>query len=81
MLLFSIVLFASNVEANHEEYNNSSILIVEVSTDKTVYKINETITIHINVTNPTDFSITLHFSSSHQFDYEIRDRSNNLIYR
>lgn len=80
VLLFSFLLFVSYVSANQSE-NSDLIPIVEVFTDKTVYKINETITIYINVTNPTDSSIILQFRSSHQFDYEIRDRSNNLIYR
>lgn len=80
VLLFSILMFVSNVEANHEE-NSDSTLIVEVFTDKTVYKINETITIHINVMNPTDSLMILGFSSSYQFDYEVRDTYNNLVYR
>jgi len=80
VLLFSILLFVPYGSANQGE-NCDSIPIVEVFTDKTVYKINETIMIYINVTNPTDSPIILQFSSSHQFDYEIRGRYNNLIYR
>ena len=80
VLLFSILLSVSYVSANQGE-NSDLIPIVEVCTDKKVYKINETITIYINVTNPTDSPIILQFRSSHQFDYEVRDRCNNLIYR
>jgi len=80
VLLFSIVLSVSYVSANQGE-NSDLIPIVEVCTDKKLYKINEMITIYINVTNPIDSPIILQFRSSHQFDYEIRDRCNNLIYR
>jgi len=80
VLLFSILLFVSYVLANQGE-NSGLIPIVEVCTDKKVYKINETITIYINVTNPTDSPIILQFMSSHQFDYEIRDRCKNPVYR
>ena len=80
VLLFSISLFVSYVSANQSE-NSGLIPTVEVFTDKTVYKINETITIYINVTNPSNSPIILQFRSSHQLDYEIRDRRNHLIYR
>lgn len=80
VLLFSISLFVSYVSANQGE-NSDSVPIIEVYTDKKVYEINETITIYINVTNPTDSPTILQFRSSHQFDYEVRDRCNNLIYR
>jgi len=80
VLLFSILLSVSYVLANQGE-NRDLIPIVEVYTDKKVYKINEMITIYIDVTNPTDSPIILQFRSSHQFDYEVRDRCNNPVYR
>lgn len=80
VLLFSILLFISYASANQAE-NSDSVPIVEVDTDKKVYKINETITIYINVTNPTDSPTILQFRSSHQFDYEVREGYNNLVYR
>jgi len=46
-------------------------LIFEVSVDKSIYQVNETILIELNITNPTDFDIHLNFSSSRQFDYTI----------
>jgi len=53
----------------------------EVWTDKNTYGINETITIHLKIVNPTFSQVCLHFSSGCQFDYIIFDQANNQLYR
>jgi len=53
----------------------------EVWTDKKTYGINETITIHLKIVNPTFSQVCLHFNSGHQFDYMIFDQTNNQLYR
>jgi hypothetical protein len=53
----------------------------EVWTDKETYEVNETITIHMKIINPTLSELSLHFSSSYQFDYIILDQNNTRLYR
>jgi len=52
----------------------------EVWTDKNTYGINETITIHLKIVNPTFFQVCLHFNSAYQVDYIIFDQANNQLY-
>ena len=56
-------------------------LIFKVWTDKKTYGVNETITIHLKIINPTFSRICLHFSSGYQFDYIILDQTNNQLYK
>ena len=53
---------------------------VIVLTDKFIFMTGEAITIHIKAINPTNSTIELHFSTSHQFDYIIRDISGREVY-
>jgi len=53
-------------------------LIFEVSTDKLVYDVNETVVICIRMINPTNSPKTLHFTSGYQVDYKIMQDSNVL---
>lgn len=69
-----------NQSPNNQQVNNATALIFEVSTDKSIYEVNETIMIQLKITNPTDFEITLDFSSSYQFDYTISSEQGQ-VYR
>jgi len=53
----------------------------EVWTDKETYGVNETITIHLKIINPTFSQVCLNFNSAYQFDYIIFDQANNRLYR
>jgi hypothetical protein len=53
----------------------------EVWTDKETYGINETITIHLKIINPTLSEVSLHFNSGCQLDYIILDQNNTQLYR
>ncbi len=53
----------------------------EVWTNKKTYGINETITIHLKISNPTFSQVCLNFTSGYQFDYIIFDEDNNQLYR
>ena len=53
----------------------------EVWTDKKTYGINETITIHLKIVNPTFSQVCLNFNSAYQVDYIIFDQANNQLYR
>lgn len=53
-------------------------LIIEVSTDKPVYDVNETVVICIKMINPTSSPKTLHFTSGYQVDYIIMQDSTVL---
>ena len=53
----------------------------EVWTDKKTYGINETITIHLKIANPTLSQVCLNFNSAYQVDYIIFDQANNQLYR
>ena len=53
----------------------------EVCTDKETYGVNETITIHLKIINPTLSTISLHFNSGYQLDYIILDQNDTQLYR
>jgi hypothetical protein len=53
----------------------------EVWTDKETYGVNETITIHLKIINPTLSTVSLHFNSGYQLDYIILDQNNTQLYK
>jgi hypothetical protein len=53
----------------------------EVWTDKETYGVNETITIHLKIINPTLSTVSLHFNSAYQLDYVILDQNDTQLYR
>jgi hypothetical protein len=53
----------------------------EVWTDKETYEVNETITIHLKIINPTLSEVSLHFNSGYQLDYIILDQNNTQLYK
>lgn len=55
-------------------------IIIEISTDKPVYRVNEVIQIFLKIINPTNSTIVLHFSSSHHAEYEIIQNRNVVYY-
>jgi len=55
-------------------------LIIEISTDKLVYNVNETFVICIKMINPTSSSKILHFTSGYQVDYKIM-RDSTVLYQ
>ena len=79
-LLIILFLPISCLDASKTKASPSSIT-VEVFTDQFIFHTDETITIHIKVTNPTNSSIKLRFPTSFQFDYIIRDIFGREIYR
>jgi len=82
-LLLIIILGVSIVAGVIANIPKSTVqnLRFEVWTNKKTYGINETITIHLKIVNPTFSQICLHFSSAYQFDYIIFDQANNQLYR
>lgn len=81
LLLLGVYVVVS-VMANIPEYT-SRILVFEVWTDERIrtYELNETITIHLTLFNPTIAIVDLDFGSSHTHDYIILDKDNNELYR
>ncbi len=82
-LLLIIVAGASIVAGVVTIFPKSTVqdLRVEVWTDKKTYGVNENITIHLKIVNPTLSQIILHFNSAFQFDYIIFDQANNQLYQ
>jgi len=56
-------------------------LTFEVRTDKRTYRLNETISVHLTLFNPTLAPVKLRFGSSHKHDFIILDEDNNELYR
>ena len=56
-------------------------LTFEVRTDKGTYRLNETISVHLTLFNPTLAPVKLRFGSSHTHDFIILDEDNNELYR
>ena len=79
-LLIILFLPISCLDASKTKASPPSIT-VEVFTDKFIFFTDETITIHIKVTNPTNSSVELDFPTSFQFDYIICDIFGREIYR
>jgi len=56
-------------------------LTFEVRTDKGTYRLNETISVHLTLFNPTLAPAKLRFGSSHKHDFIILDENDNELYR
>jgi len=56
-------------------------LTFEVRTDKRTYTLNETISVHLTLFNPTLAPVKLHFGTSYRHDFIILDEDNNELYK
>ena len=80
-VLLTISIFISIKNFAIIETQGDRQMVIEVFTNKKIFWSKEAVIIHIKVTNPTDSPITLYFSTSHQFDYEIKNIFGQTLYR
>jgi len=78
IVIFGVTIVAGVMTSIPE--STAQDLRFEVWTDKETYGVNETITIHLKIINPTLSKVSLHFSSAYQLDYIILDQNNTQLY-